>query len=231
MYRGPNPRPSLPRSYDNVTFTIGDRTVSQMVPLLAKALYPEKRWLRFPELAVKRLPLPRPLRNPDDGPVDLVARIGNDPDVNCHQCERPVTVRKLHHISRKSASIYMRVTSILNAGKADSAQPQFSATCGSCHSPITRKKLGVARFTRDVVLDPDDPIHAGVYQKVVWLPSANSPKASDFSITWSSRTFLMASELLSPAMAQRDQGLIKPNGCLLERPASTPEAPKSVLRR
>ena len=58
----------------------------------------------------------------------------------------------------------------LNTGKTGFAQAEFNVTCGNCQSSVTRERLGVAKFTRDAVLDPDDPNHVDIYGKSVYLP-------------------------------------------------------------
>ncbi|KAF9644170.1 hypothetical protein BDM02DRAFT_3175056, partial [Thelephora ganbajun] len=156
----------------------------------------------------ERLSLLRPLRNLERNPIDLVASIGDDPfnfrpppeqeevwdarirlpynpfiscgvhthvDIDCPQCERPVTVP------------------FLNAEKTGFAQAEFNATCGNCDSPITRERLGVAKFTRDAVLDPEDSNHTDVYGKAIYLPG----------------TLLMASGLISTAVARETKAKLK----------------------
>lgn len=58
----------------------------------------------------------------------------------------------------------------MNAGNTGFAQAGFNATCWNCRFLITREALGVAKFTRDAVLDPDDPIHIDIYGNAVYLP-------------------------------------------------------------
>ncbi|KAF9786260.1 hypothetical protein BJ322DRAFT_775798 [Thelephora terrestris] len=133
----------------------------------------------------ERLPLLRALRNLKDHPIDLMESIGDDPfdfrpppeqeefwdaqirlpynpfvscrvhthvEISCPRCEGPVSVP------------------FLNAGKSGFAQTDFNVVCGDCSSLATREKLGVAKFTRDAVLDPDDPAHISAYGKAVYLP-------------------------------------------------------------
>lgn len=92
-------------------------------------------------------------------------------DTNCPQRERPVTIRKPRHIYPRGLPQFTSgLPAFLNAGKTGFAQAGFNATCENCQSSVTRERLGVAKFTRDAVLDPDDPTHAGVRGKAVYLP-------------------------------------------------------------
>jgi len=35
------------------------------------------------------------------------------------------------------------------------AQQKYQVSCGSCHFSVTRGSIGVAKFTRDAILDPE----------------------------------------------------------------------------
>ena len=58
----------------------------------------------------------------------------------------------------------------MNSKKTGFAQTGFEATCGNCRSSVTRERLGVAKFTKDAVLDPDNPAHVDVYGNAVYFP-------------------------------------------------------------
>ena len=70
----------------------------------------------------------------------------------------------------RSPSLTSGITAFLNAEKTGFAQAEFSVRCESCQSWVTREKLGVAKFARDAVLDPDDSNDLNVHGKAVYLP-------------------------------------------------------------
>lgn len=72
-------------------------------------------------------------------------------------------LRNFHGLTQK-------LPAYLNAGNTGFAQADFNVVCGDCSSVVTREKLGVAKFTRDAVLDPDNPRHVDVHGKAVYLP-------------------------------------------------------------
>lgn len=57
----------------------------------------------------------------------------------------------------------------MNAGKTGYAQKDFNVVCGDCSALATQEKLGVAKFTRDAVLDPENPADVEAYGKAVYL--------------------------------------------------------------
>ena len=50
------------------------------------------------------------------------------------------------------------------------AQADFVTVCPRCNTLITREALGVAKFIKDIVLDPNDSAHFEMHGKGVYLP-------------------------------------------------------------
>ncbi|KAF9779250.1 hypothetical protein BJ322DRAFT_450903 [Thelephora terrestris] len=127
----------------------------------------------------------RPLRDLEEHPLNLAARMGDeifkyrpagdqerrweagtqlpfdpfvssailtDLEVECPNCERQVN------------------TPIVNAEKTGFAQTDFATVCPRCNAFITREALGVAKFIKDIILDPNDRAHVGMHGKGVYLP-------------------------------------------------------------
>lgn len=97
-------------------------------------------------------------------------RVHTHVDISCPRCERPVTVRKPLRHQGSLPWLTGTLPAFLNAGKTGFAQTAFNVVCGDCSALATREKLGVAKFTRDAVLDPDDPAHISAHGKAVYLP-------------------------------------------------------------
>ncbi|KAF9646512.1 hypothetical protein BDM02DRAFT_3008899 [Thelephora ganbajun] len=119
----------------------------------------------------ERLWLMRPLRNLRENPIDLAASMGDDVfnyrptidkegfweadlEVECPRCERPIN------------------TSFVNTEETGIAQVEFITVCPHCDTLVTRESLGVAKFIRDIILNPDDKTHVQMYGKGVYLPGS-----------------------------------------------------------
>lgn len=57
----------------------------------------------------------------------------------------------------------------MNAEGTGFAQPEFIAVCVYCDALVTRESLGVAKFIRDFVLDPNVPYHVQLHGRGVYL--------------------------------------------------------------
>ena len=62
----------------------------------------------------------------------------------------------------------------LTEGKTGYAERMFTHTCKHCSFLIDRNKLAVAKFARDIVMDPTNTRDAERYGNAVYLPYANT---------------------------------------------------------
>lgn len=62
-----------------------------------------------------------------------------------------------------------KLSAIVNAGETGFAQADFATVCPRCNTFVTREALGVAKFIKDIVLDPNDKAHLRVHGKGVYL--------------------------------------------------------------
>lgn len=53
--------------------------------------------------------------------------------------------------------------------KTGFAQTGFATVCPQCDLYITRETLGVGKFIKDIVLDPNEKAHRDMYGKGVYL--------------------------------------------------------------
>lgn len=58
----------------------------------------------------------------------------------------------------------------MNADDTGFAQGDFTSVCPRCDTLITREALAVAKFIRDIVLDPKNSTHVDMHGKGVYLP-------------------------------------------------------------
>lgn len=58
----------------------------------------------------------------------------------------------------------------MNTEDTGFAQADFITVCPHCDTLVTRESLGVAKFIRDLVLDPNDNSHVQMHGKGVYLP-------------------------------------------------------------
>ena len=50
------------------------------------------------------------------------------------------------------------------------AQEDFATACPHCDALITRWTMAVAKFIKDIILDPKDSTHVQMHGKGVYLP-------------------------------------------------------------
>jgi hypothetical protein len=91
---------------------------------------------------------------------------------DCPNCNRLVAARK----SASSNAAHQRslhYTAFLSdTGGTGYAQKGFVINCSACNFHITRQTLAVAKFARDLVLDPNDPSDSFLFKCAVYLPYA-----------------------------------------------------------
>src|SRR6266478_6136128 len=91
-------------------------------------------------------------------------------DVDCPRCERPIEIRKSSPVFPWVPPDYAKPEpAFVNTGDTGFAQAEFITVCPRCETLVTRESLGVAKFIRDIILDPDDRSHVEMHGKGVYL--------------------------------------------------------------
>lgn len=88
---------------------------------------------------------------------------------DCPSCGHGVVARK--SASSRLSTICLHCEAYLSdTGRTGYAQKGFFINCGACNFRITRETLAVAKFARDLVLDPNSPSDFFVFKCAVYLP-------------------------------------------------------------
>jgi len=93
-----------------------------------------------------------------------------DVDIECPKCERQINICMQTPIC-PSAPVGRAKPELafVNTEDMGFAQPEFITVCPRCETLVTRESLGVAKFIRDIVLDPNDTSHVQMHGKGVYL--------------------------------------------------------------
>ena len=90
---------------------------------------------------------------------------------DCPSCRCRIVAREFVSSLRVTHQRFLPSKAFLSdTGSTGYAQQGFFTNCNACNFRITRETLAVAKFARDLVLDPNNPSDFFLYKCAVYLP-------------------------------------------------------------
>ena len=89
---------------------------------------------------------------------------------DCPSCRANVVVRKFVSPRVTHQHSLPCKAFLSDTGSTGYAQRSFLVNCGACNFRITREALAVAKFAKDVALDPNNPSDYFLFKCSVYLP-------------------------------------------------------------